>query len=290
MSDNALIRRMPRKGNEWERFVPLWLHGRPESTQGMYLPVIKEFREFVSPKMVGEVALQDLQEFQDKETDAHHKSATIHRKLATVKSLLTWSHRCGLLRFEVGKAPRMPKIHDQVGQKILTPEQIRGIIRGDPVPRNRVLLRVLYLTGIRASEAAGLRWCDLDIRGEEGQITVLGKGDKIRAIRLATNAWRELQSIRPAEAQPQERVFTADSGRPMHRTTITNLVAAAARRVGIPVKVSAHWMRHGHASHAIEKGAPLTLIAATLGHVSVTTTQRYIHARPEDSSGRYLSG
>src|SRR4030095_14846248 len=166
----------------------------------------------------------------------------------------------------------------------------RVCTRGYPVARNRVLLRVLYLTGIRASEAAGLRWCDLDIRGEEGQITVLGKGDKIRAIRLAKDAWRELQSIRPAEAQPHERVFTTEGGRPMHRTTITNMVADAARRVGIPVKVSAHWMRHGHASHAIEKGAPLTLVAATLGHVSVATTQRYIHARPEDSSGRYLQG
>jgi integrase/recombinase XerD len=76
----------------------------------------------------------------------------------------------------------------------------------------------------------------------------------------------------------------------MHRVTLTNLVAAAARRAGIEAKVSAHWMRHGHASHAIERGAPITLIAATLGHASITTTQRYIHARPEDSSGRYLTG
>src|SRR4030095_17145353 len=99
----------------------------------------------------------------------------------------------------------------------------RVCTRGYPVARNRVLLPVLYLTGIRASEAAGLRWCDLDIRGEEGQITVLGKGDQIRAIRLATNAWRELRSIRPAEDEPHERGLTTDSGRPMHRTTINNL-------------------------------------------------------------------
>jgi integrase/recombinase XerD len=147
---------------------------------------------------------------------------------------------------------------------------------------------MLYLTGIRASEAAGLRWCDLDARDSGGQLTVVGKGERVRAIRLPADAWRDVQAIRPPEAQPHDRIFTRGNGRPMHRTTITNLAAAAARRAGITAKVSAHWMRHAHASHAIENGAPITLVASTLGHVSITTTQRYIHARPEDSSTRYL--
>jgi integrase/recombinase XerD len=125
------------------------------------------------------------------------------------------------------------------------------MIRMEPVPRNKVLLRVLYLTGIRASEAVGLRWCDLDARDDEGQLTVLGKGERVRAVRLKPDAWRQLLALRPEGAQPHERVFITESGRPMHRVTLTNLVAAAARRAGIEAKVSAHWMRHGHASHAI---------------------------------------
>ncbi len=70
------------------------------------------------------------------------------------------------------------------------------------------------------------------------------------------------------------------------------LVRAAAARVGLPAGkggVSPHWLRHAHATHALEHGhAPIHLVQATLGHASVATTSKYLHARPTDSSARYL--
>ena len=53
-------------------------------------------------------------------------------------------------------------------------------------------------------------------------------------------------------------------------------------------KVSPHWLRHAHASHAMDRGAPVHLVKETLGHASVATTGRYLHARPTDSSSVYL--
>ena len=65
-----------------------------------------------------------------------------------------------------------------------------------------------------------------------------------------------------------------------------------APRVGLRVGkggVSPHWVRHAHATHALEHGhAPIHLVQATLGHASVATTSKYLHARPTDSSARYL--
>jgi len=55
-------------------------------------------------------------------------------------------------------------------------------------------------------------------------------------------------------------------------------------------QVSPHWLRHAHALHSLERGAPIHLVQATLGHTSVATTGRYLHARPTDSSARYTSG
>ncbi len=66
------------------------------------------------------------------------------------------------------------------------------------------------------------------------------------------------------------------------------VVKAAARQAGLGGAVSAHWLRHAHASHALDRGAPVSLVQATLGHASVATTGRYLHARPNDSSARYL--
>jgi site-specific recombinase XerD len=65
-------------------------------------------------------------------------------------------------------------------------------------------------------------------------------------------------------------------------------VKRAAARAGLSAEVSAHWLRHAHASHALERGSPIHLVQATLGHADISTTGRYLHARPSESSARFL--
>jgi integrase/recombinase XerD len=64
-------------------------------------------------------------------------------------------------------------------------------------------------------------------------------------------------------------------------------VKLAGRRAGLET-VSPHWLRHAHASHALDRGAPIHLVQATLGHANINTTGRYLHARPKESSSRFL--
>lgn len=68
-----------------------------------------------------------------------------------------------------------------------------------------------------------------------------------------------------------------------------NIVRQAADRAGIEKNVSPHWLRHAHASHALDRGAPVHLVKDTLGHASLATTSRYAHANPGDSSARCLA-
>jgi nitrogen-specific signal transduction histidine kinase len=67
-----------------------------------------------------------------------------------------------------------------------------------------------------------------------------------------------------------------------------NLLKNAAEDAGVNPAASIHWLRHAHASHAIDNGAPITLVSQTLGHADLKTTSVYAHARPGESSGRYL--
>ena len=67
------------------------------------------------------------------------------------------------------------------------------------------------------------------------------------------------------------------------------IVKATEKRGGINLAVSAHGLRHAHASHAIDEGAPITLVSQTLGHADLKTTSVYANARPNDSSSRYLN-
>ena len=66
------------------------------------------------------------------------------------------------------------------------------------------------------------------------------------------------------------------------------IVSQAAARAGIKSAVSPHWLRHAHASHALDAGIPVQEVQSTLGHASLVTTSKYAHARPGHSSGRGL--
>ena len=162
------------------------------------------------------------------------------------------------------------------------------MIELEPDGRNRVLLSVLYVAGLRVSEACGLRWRNLQARRNAGQILVHGKGGRTRVVFLPLGVWGQLASLR-ATAGLDAPVFASRSGKPLERSRVLRIVKDASQRAGIASNVSTHWLRHAHASHALDHGAPIHLVQATLGHRSVATTSRYLHARPGESSAAYIA-
>jgi integrase/recombinase XerD len=147
---------------------------------------------------------------------------------------------------------------------------------------------LLYVSGVRVSEICGLKWCDALARQQGGQITVFGKSGKTRTVLLKPKVWQHLLSLR-GEAKAVEPVFRSrKGGGALDISQVRRIVYAAARTAGLEQKVSPLWMRHAHASHALDRSAPIHLVQATLGHASVSTTGRYLHARPSESSSFYL--
>lgn len=276
------------RSRQWDGLIKQWLHNRSEGTQGTYGITMADFRAFIKDLPIQKCDLKLLQDYAD---TIHKADRTIARQVATIRSIFKFAEEMGLLKYNPARALRAPKVPDQLAEKILDAEQILEMIEKEPNKRNQVLLRVLYAAGIRASEAAGLCWRDVQPRGElGGQITVLGKGSKTRAILLSLKTWQAVLSIKPADADPKLPVFLSREGEkePLKRTTISNIVGAAARRVGITLNVSAHWMRHGHATHALDNGVPLLVVSQTLGHSNIATTNSYLHARPDVSSATSL--
>jgi integrase/recombinase XerD len=146
---------------------------------------------------------------------------------------------------------------------------------------------LLYTAGLRVSEECGLRWRNLRPRGDAGQITVFGKNGRTRSIALPALLWSELIALRN-KASAEDPVFPSRSGKFLDRGRVRMIVRRAAKQVSIAEPISPHWLRHSHASHALDHGAPIHLVQATLGHSSVATTSAYLHARPGDSSARFL--
>lgn len=102
--------------------------------------------------------------------------------------------------------------------------------------------------------------------------------------------WQELLQLQ-GSSEDRKPVFASrnhNKGGHLHRYQVDRIVKAAAVRAGITQKISPHSLRHAHASHALEQGAKIHLVQATLGHSSVAVTSKYLHARPDESSGLYL--
>ena len=152
--------------------------------------------------------------------------------------------------------------------------------------RNYALLLLAYASGGRVSELAGLKWRDVQPRGDAGQVTIFGKGGKTRMVLLPVAAWCKLQELGPGV--PDAPVFRSRAGGHLSTVQVWRIVRKAARDAGILADVSPHFLRHAHASHALDRQATIHLVQQTLGHASLATTSKYTHARPNDSSGRYL--
>jgi integrase/recombinase XerD len=158
--------------------------------------------------------------------------------------------------------------------------------------RNRAILEVLFSTGLRVAELAGLKRDMVNV--ERGEFSVIGKGGKARVVFLSPEAteWLEIYLDKRKDASPwlwvgqgrfrrrrlttdvdgQKRSVTALSVRQIER-----IVENAAKQAGIVKKVSPHTLRHAFATDLLQNGADIRSVQSMLGHASITTTQIYTH-------------
>ncbi len=274
-----------------QQLVAMWVkrHESP-NTRRNYQRQADRFLAFVTRPLAA-VGLGDVQAYL--ETLEGQAPATRANATAALKSLFSFAQETGYLRFNISKVLKSPKVKNRLAERIMAEPDVLRMIALEPSTRNRALLTLLYGAGLRISEACALLWRDLTERpgtaGQltAGQITVYGKGGKTRMVLLSTNTWRLVAELR-GEAGPEEPVFRSRKRGALDESQVHRIVKAAAERAGLSPEISAHWLRHAHASHSLERGAPIHLVQATLGHASVATTGRYLHARPTDSSARYL--
>ena len=209
-------------------------------------------------------------------------AASLNTYVAAVKALLGFAHKVGFTRFNAAPLIKLKKAPRKVAQRLLSQVELHLLLRAARSKRDRLLLETAYFSALRVSELAGLTWSQVVPRDTgEAQLNVVGKGDKTRCILIPADLAAAVHELR-ADAPASERVF------PISERRINYIVKATAKRAGINSAASAHWLRHAHASHAIDEGAPITLVSQTLGHADLKTTSIYAHARPNDSSSRYL--
>jgi site-specific recombinase XerD len=275
-----------------ELIVQMWLAGNAPKTQRMYRSHARRLFDHVGKRLAA-MTLEDLQAFAQSLADEGLAPRSRRAMLAAVKSLFSFASDGGIrhVRYNVAAAIRLPKSKDDRNERILSEAQVQSIVAAARPGRDRLIVELLYLVGVRAEELATLRWKD----AHEGVLTVFGKGEKTRHLRMSESAWKMLVEW-AREKYPGMVFFHAMDGPifqgrsrcgiPLSTVTVWRIVSSAARRAGI--KASPHWLRHSHATHAIDNGCDLRVLQQSLGHASIDTTQHYVHSRPRQSSGDFV--
>jgi site-specific recombinase XerD len=223
-----------------------------------------------------------LEAMRVKEDGTPASAAAVNTQVAAVKALLGFAHQVGYTTFNVGPLIKLNKAPRTLAQRIMPEVEIQLLIRAAKPGRDRAMFEVAYYGGLRVSELASLTWSQVIPRETgEAQLAVLGKGDKDRHVLIPVDVAERLLALRrsaPADAP----VFG------IKEREINYLIKRTAKRAEVNQAASAHWFRHAHASHALDNGAPISLVSQTLGHTDLKTTSVYTHARPNESSSRFL--
>jgi integrase/recombinase XerC len=217
------------------------------------------------------------------------KKTSIARKLAAVRAFYKFLAKEGVLAANPAATVSTPKL-DKTLPRIMTEEEMNTFLdrvaeavkSGEPMMRrDRAILELLYASGLRVSELAGL---DLrSINFGDGMLLVRGKGRKERIVPFGSKAKQALEEYLPvrerilmeAKKSGQTAVFLNTKGDRLTTRSVDRTVKKYVSMFGPNVKVSPHSLRHAFASHLLTEGADLRAIQEMLGHRSLATTQKY---------------
>jgi len=203
-------------------------------------------------------------------------AGTRARKQASLSAYCRWAVRNGLI--PVNPLERLERVRQQPPPPRAIPRaQFNKILAAVDTPRDRLLLRLLFETGLRISEALSLRIEDLDMRKDDEHLTVIGKGGKQRTLLLDDPALlRELRAYIRKEGLERGLLLRAQkngTGEPLRYQSVQEKWASYCARAG--VEATLHQLRHAHATELVNDGVSLATIRKRLGHRHIQTTLRY---------------
>jgi integrase/recombinase XerC len=299
-----------------DRFIQYLRYERNVSPQTIreYRRDMQQFAEFLAPPgatapPLSEIDHRIVREYVGSMYDRRLERASVARRLASLRTFFKFCVRekwCAQNPARLVATPKLPKRVPQV----LTAEELNGFLdsigrsaaqskarrerkptaRSEQaakilVKRDRAILELLYASGLRVSELVGLDLGEIDRRGQ--MLRVLGKGRKQRVVpyggkaQAALEAWwpvREQILASPKVRPALEAVFLNHFGGRLTDRSVHSLVRKYSRLANVNWGMHPHSLRHAFATHLLADGADLRAIQELLGHVSLSTTQRYTQA------------
>jgi len=267
--------------------------GRSAHTRRAYLGDLRSLFEFLSQRAPGEglnaVTLPVLRSWLAAQASSGAARTTLARRTSSVKTFFAWAVRRGIVDTDPAARLQTPRAHRTLPAVLRADQALdamaaakSGADEGDPLAlRDRLIVELLYATGIRVGELCGLDIDDVDLGSR--LVRVLGKGDKQRTAPFgapaedAVRAW--LADGRPAMATPDSgsALLLGTRGKRLDPRQARTVVHQTVSAVDGAPDMGPHGLRHSAATHLLEGGADLRIVQELLGHSTLATTQLYTH-------------
>ena len=278
--------------DEFDDYLTLQ-RGRSAHTRRAYLGDLRALFDFVADRApdagLAAVSLPMLRSWLAAQASAGAARTTLARRTSAVKTFTAWASRRGLMPTDPASRLQMPKARRTLPAVLRQDQALdamnaakSGAQQGDPLAlRDRLIVEMLYATGIRVSELCGLDVDDVDT--SRRLLRVLGKGNKQRTVPFGEPAHAALQAWltagRPALATAGSgpALLLGARGRRLDQRQARTVVHQTVAAVDGAPDLGPHGLRHSAATHLLEGGADLRIVQELLGHSTLATTQLYTH-------------
>jgi integrase/recombinase XerC/integrase/recombinase XerD len=246
-----------------EKLVVYWhdmAHGRLDTTVNTTPIAVDDYLAFL-------MSLRD------------YKATTLHRILSTLSSFYRYLYAQGVIGSNPLPAVGRPRIKEKE-LKYLKHNQVMRLLDSIPEadPRDKLIIRLIYATGVRVSELCGITLSDIDF--DDCTIRVLGKGGKIRTVFVDDETLEEIQKF--SGGRIDGPLFIGQMGHAISPRTVQYIFNKWA-----PKGITPHKIRHSYASELYRRSKNLRVVQENLGHSSIQTTEIYLHTDVDERKAVY---
>jgi integrase/recombinase XerC len=250
---------------------------------------LDQFHSFLSdqglPEDAATVTSHDIRAWIVSMLDNNYTTVSVHRKISCLRVFYRYLRKEGIVKADPLEKVVLPKrkktlpvFVEEVAMDSLLDDQVFGV--DFPGVRNRTIIEMLYMTGMRRAELIGLKNNDVDLSA--GTVKVTGKRNKQRIIPLVKSFIPRLDQyikLRDENSTNSEEgwFFITDKGNKLYDKYVYNIVNSYLAMVTTIEKKSPHILRHTFATHMLNRGADLNSIKELLGHANLSATQVYTH-------------
>lgn len=268
--------------------------GRSENTITNYAVDLCQFAEYLSNQQITEVEQitgDVIRGFLREVMGYGFAKTSASRKLSASRSFVKWLCRSSLIDHDPGEELKGPKLPTSL-PRALSYEDTEALLTAGPKSgenflRDKLLLELMYGSGLRVSELIGLNLEDVEF--SERILRIRGKGGKERIVPFGQPVRRLIEEWITVRSATEGPLFASEKdAERLTVRTVHRVVQRAAARAGL-YGISPHTLRHCFATHMLERGAPLRVVQEMLGHESIATTQKYLSITTEQIKRSYMA-